>query len=331
LKISDDSSIGAEFEVPYYNKMFDEINKHYTTDDVLEYMKYYSESMLEYILDFVRKKDNAGHSVEYSHFVMLVVYPQLVKNVKSKGDWEKIDRIKLMMVAHDAAYDSMIKNSIGPFNRYRLLRTFHTMPHKTFLTFEYMKRKLPEFVKIFDELHHRQQGVDNINIYKTKSGPIKLKYITDEEPKKQEIIEYLKNLKEKFKTNENLYQAYKMKKNQITEIGNATSQKGLNEVINEKIDKLVEEEIDYVIKVFYNISIKDKEPEPISVMCLVSPIINGKLSINNTLSAVIKYTIEELEKYKLKKGDFKLIVKGLLNKSIESDVLKKYTRISLIN
>ena len=314
--MSDDSSIGAQWEVPYYNKMFDELNKHYTTDDVLEYKKYYSESMLEYILDFVRKKDNAGHSVEYSHFVMLVVYPQLVKNLKEKGDWEKIDRIKLMMVAHDIAYDAMIRNYIGPFNRYRLLRTFFTMPHKTFLTVEYIKRKLPEFLKIFDELHYKQQGVDNLNI-------------TDEEPKKQEILEYLKNLKEKFKTNENLYQAYKMKKNQITEIGNATSQKGLNEVINEKIDKLVEEETEYIIKVFYNISIKDSEP--ISIMCLVSPIINGKLSIKNTLSAVIKYTMEELEKYKLKKGDFKLIVKGLLNKSIESDVLKKYTRKSLIN
>ena len=174
--MSDDSSIGAEFEVPYYNKMFDELNKHYTTNDVLEYMKYYNESIYEYILNFVRKKESAGHSIEYSHFVMLVVYPQLVKNVKSKGDWEKIDRIKLMMVAHDAAYDAMFKNSIGPFNRYRLLRTFHTMPHKTFLTVEYMKRKLPEFVKIFDELHHRQQGVGNINIYKTKAGPIKIKY-----------------------------------------------------------------------------------------------------------------------------------------------------------
>jgi hypothetical protein len=169
--MSDDSSIGAEYEVPYYNKMFDEINKHYTTDDVLEYMKYYSEPMLEYILDFVRKKDSAEHSVEYSHFVMLVVYPQLVKNAKAMGDWEKIDRIKLMMVAHDIAFDSMIKNSIGPFNRYRLLRTFFTMPHKTFLTVEYIKRKLPEFLKIFDELHYRQQGVDNLNIYKTKAGP----------------------------------------------------------------------------------------------------------------------------------------------------------------
>lgn len=189
--MSDDSSIGAEFEVPYYNKMFDEINKHYTTEDVLEYKKYYSESMLEYILDFVRKKDHAGHSVEYSHFVMLVVYPQLVKNVKAiKGEWEKIDRIKLMMVAHDIAFDSMIKNSIGPFNRYRVLRTFHTMPHKTFLTVEYIKKKLPEFFKIFNELHYRQQGVDNLNIYKTKTGPIKLQYNKDDSQTK-----FLKKIK----------------------------------------------------------------------------------------------------------------------------------------
>jgi len=161
--MSDDSSIGAEFEVPYYNKMFDSINKHYTTDDVLEYEKYYSESMLNYIVNFVRKKDEAGHEVEYSHFVMLVIYPQLVKNVKAiKGEWEKIDRIKLMMIANNLALDSMYKDLVGPKNRYRLMMTFSSMSHKTFLTAEYMKRKLPEFFKIVDELHHRQQGADNI-------------------------------------------------------------------------------------------------------------------------------------------------------------------------
>jgi hypothetical protein len=146
---------------------------------------------------------------------------------------------------------------------------------------------------------------------------------------KREIKEYLENLKEKFKTNENLYQAYKMKGSKITEIGNATSQKGLNEVISENLDELVDEEIDYVIKIFYNVSIKDYDTGPLSIMCLVSPLIKGKVSKKNTLSAVVFYTEKELETHKLKKGDFKLIVKGLLNESIESDVLKKYTRKDL--
>jgi len=154
--MSDDSSIGAQYEIPIYNKMFDEINKHYTTDDVLEYKKYYSESMLEYILKFVRKKENADHTCEYSHFVMLVVYPQLVKNAKAMGDWEKIDKIKLMMVAHDIAYDSMIRNFIEPFNKYRVLRTFYTMPQKTNILPE-LKKRLPKFFVLTIEL--QKQGV----------------------------------------------------------------------------------------------------------------------------------------------------------------------------
>ena len=154
--MSDDSSIGALYEIPIYNKMFDEINKHYTTDDVLEYKKYYSESMLEYILNFVKKKDNAGHTCEYSHFVMLVIYPQLVKNVKAMGDWETVDKIKLMLIAHDIALDGMIKGFVEPINKYRLLRTFYTMPQKTNILPE-LKKRLPKFFGLTIEL--QKQGV----------------------------------------------------------------------------------------------------------------------------------------------------------------------------
>ena len=74
---------------------------------------------------------------------------------------------------------------------------------------------------------------------------------------KKEIKEYLENLKEKFDTNENYYQAYKMKGSKIEELGIANTQKDLNELISENIDNLNEDEINYVIKVYYNISIKD--------------------------------------------------------------------------
>ena len=148
---------------------------------------------------------------------------------------------------------------------------------------------------------------------------------------KKEIKEYLENLKEKFDTNENYYQAYKMKGSKIEEIGIANTQKNLNELISENIDNLNEDEINYVIKVYYNISIKDFNVGPLSIMCMISPLIKGKISKKNMLSSVLFYTEKELETYKLKKGDFKLIVKGLLNESIESNPLKKYTRKDLEN
>ena len=46
-------------------------------------------------------------------------------------------------------------------------------------------------------------------------------------------------------------------------------------------------------------------------------------------SCTVYWTEKELEIHKLKKGDFKLIVKGLLNESIESNPFKKYTRKDL--
>ena len=64
---------------------------------------------------------------------------------------------------------------------------------------------------------------------------------------------------------------------------------------------------------------------------MISPLIKGKISKKNMLSSVLFYTEKELETYKLKKGDFKLIIKGLLNESIESNPLKKYTRKDLEN
>jgi len=43
----------------------------------------------------------------------------------------------------------------------------------------------------------------------------------------------------------------------------------------------------------------------------------------------VYFTEDELEEHKLKKNDFKLLINGLLNETIESNPLKIYTRKDL--
>ena len=148
---------------------------------------------------------------------------------------------------------------------------------------------------------------------------------------KKEIKEYLENLDNKFETNENYYQVYKMIGSKIIDLGISSTQKGLNEIISESIDEMIEEEVSNIIKVSYGVYIKKYMVGPLSITCSVVPLINGKLSKKNTKTNTVYYTEKELETYKLKKGDFKLIVKGLLNETIESNPFKKYTREDLEN
>jgi hypothetical protein len=148
---------------------------------------------------------------------------------------------------------------------------------------------------------------------------------------KKEIKEYLESLENKFETNENYYQAYKMIGSKIIDLGIASTQKGLNELISDSIDEMIKEEVVNIIKISYGVYIKKYMVGPLSITCSVVPLIKGKLSKKNTKTNTVFYTEKELETYKLKKGDFKLIVKGLLNESIESNPFKKYTREDLEN
>ena len=156
--MSDDSSIGSQFETDYINQMFEVLDKHYTKKDVLEYQKYISNDMLNYINKFVEKKRHAKHGIEYSDFVMLVVYPQLVRNVKSAGDWNGIDRVKLMLLANDYANEPHYKDIIDPINRYRMIRTLYTHPKKTMVMPD-LKRRIPEFYYVYDDFMRESNGL----------------------------------------------------------------------------------------------------------------------------------------------------------------------------
>jgi hypothetical protein len=146
---------------------------------------------------------------------------------------------------------------------------------------------------------------------------------------KPEIKDYLEKLKQKFDENDNYFQAYKVIDDKIILIGNASTKKELNELVEENLEELINEDVKYVIKISYNIAIKNYLKGPLSIMCVIQEIKKGKLSKKNMKVNSVFFTEDELEENKLKKNDFKLLINGLLNETIESNPLKIYTRKDL--
>ena len=148
---------------------------------------------------------------------------------------------------------------------------------------------------------------------------------------KTEIKEYLTELKEKY--NDSKYQAYTIKGSKIELIGSSKTNGEIRELINENLPDYVESEITYIAIILYNIKLKDwmDGTGPLSVKCIIQPIKKSKLSMKteNIKTNTLHFTEKELETYKLKKGDYKLVIKGLLNGSIESNPFKTYTRKDL--
>jgi hypothetical protein len=134
------------------NDLFDILDKLYTLDDVKTYQKYFELDDMDYIQNWLDKKEKAGHGVEYADFVMLVVYPRLLKNANKDKELKNVDKIKLMMVANDIANDPMISNyDVTPKNRYRLVKTFLQHPQKTGVPPLVLKNK--EFNDIYKTDH----------------------------------------------------------------------------------------------------------------------------------------------------------------------------------
>jgi hypothetical protein len=146
---------------------------------------------------------------------------------------------------------------------------------------------------------------------------------------KEEIKDYLQKLKQKFDDNNNYYQAYKVIDNQIILIGNTSTKQELNELVEENLEELVNEDVKYVIKISYNIDLKNYLKGPLSILCVIQEIKKGKLSKKNMKVNSVYFTEDELEENKLKKNDFKLLINGLLNETIESNPFKIYTRKDL--
>jgi hypothetical protein len=149
---------------------------------------------------------------------------------------------------------------------------------------------------------------------------------------KPEIKEYLTGLKEKF--SENKYQAYTILGSKITLLGASSSTSGIKEIINEYLEGFDEIEIKktaYIATILYNIRLTKFVDGPLSVKCTIQPLKDSKLSTRpkDIKANTVHWTENELETNKLKKGDYKLIIQGLLDGSIESNLYKTYTRKDL--
>ena len=145
---------------------------------------------------------------------------------------------------------------------------------------------------------------------------------------KKEIKEYLEELKEKFADTK--YQAYYMKSSAsgLELIGTAKTKTEIMNLINENLDDIIEKKAKNIAIILYNIYLKNFEIGPLSINCTIKTLVDKKISKKEGDIKIntIHFTENELENYKLKKGDYKILIKGLLDESIKSDVFKIYTR-----
>jgi hypothetical protein len=143
---------------------------------------------------------------------------------------------------------------------------------------------------------------------------------------KKEIKEYLEELKEKFADNK--YQAYMIKGSKIELLGVSKTKTELSKLIDDNLEDIIEKKGKYIAIILYNIYLKNFETGPLAIDCVIKTIVDGKISKkeSNIKTNAIHFTENELEEYKLKKGDYKLLIKGLLDGSIESNPFKIYTR-----
>ena len=180
--------------------------------------------------------------------------------------------------------------------------------------------ELTKYVKDFkNNKLNSQQGIFNISKINKKDDINK-------------VENYLIKLQKKFNDDDNYYQAYCIKNNKIEFlVGSASTKTELNKVIDENLSELIKEDIKYIIKITYNISIKNFLKGPVSITATIQEINKGKLSKKNIKVNTIYYTLDELQHRKLLKNDFKLLIKGLLNNTIDSNPLKIYTISDIIN
>lgn len=143
---------------------------------------------------------------------------------------------------------------------------------------------------------------------------------------KSEVKKDLENLKEQFELNENKYQAYKKKGSKLILFATAKTKTEINQLLVDHLDELIDDEIKSVFVIYYTITMSGFLYGPLSMVCELHPINEkGKYSKKDAHSCTIYYTESELENRGLKKNDYKIFIKKLLNKSIEYGLKKKYT------
>lgn len=155
--VKKESGIQPE-EMIIYNKIFNLINNHFKTGDVLKRLNdvEFTYSAQEYILNWLQKKENAGHSAELSDFIKLVVFPRL------KKDNPNIDNITLILEAINISTDlkKMIDDKTygqeTQFNSYRITKAF--MDYKISNVYSVLNKNIKGLSKALIELVIYNEG-----------------------------------------------------------------------------------------------------------------------------------------------------------------------------
>ena len=172
LECKDEGANDANFssiQRKILNKMFDEFNKMYPTEQTKRSLdKIRTENTTTYSLEWVNKKENAGHTAEYSDFVKLVVYPSLAK--ENFG----ADPIHLMIQAHNitAELNSFFRKNMGPFNRCRVMYSFIKSPQKHPEVLKAFKKLSPDLVKMYEDYQITAEGSEGLQ----KDGKLNFVY-----------------------------------------------------------------------------------------------------------------------------------------------------------
>lgn len=141
---------------------------------------------------------------------------------------------------------------------------------------------------------------------------------------------YLESLSETLKSSDSVNQAYKKVGSKLILFCSSNSKTELNTLINDKLVELASESVKTIIIISYNIVMRNYLYGPLQLVCeIITLLDSGKLDKKNAKSVIIYYTEDEIHDRGLKKTDFKMTVKKLLNGEIESGLKKKYTASEL--
>jgi uncharacterized UBP type Zn finger protein len=92
----DDDAVLNKRKAKETNDIFNLLDSLYTLDDIKQYHKYITQDNLEYLLNWLEKKEKRKQSAEYTDLVTLVIFPMILKNVVALGDKNKIDKCYLL-------------------------------------------------------------------------------------------------------------------------------------------------------------------------------------------------------------------------------------------
>ena len=281
-----------KYQALIFDAIFDIVNEHYLKQEILNFINSLKipESVFNYFLNWVNKKINAGHGVEYSDFVKLVIYPQLLKNVA-----KDTDKVKLMMYANDIAHDMMFINLFSDkkggeyqINKYTVIRTFLDK-NISGLRDKIKRLQNGEVGRLLDDL---DMVVDITTIdelvkskYKPKSEALK-KYILEqgkeEEPEPEQNI-IIKHKKQKNEEEEN-------ERKETRELNLSIRVENLLKKINDKLLILQQnEKYDNEEKVIFNDYISTIKNILIEASDINSLLMNKELQKTNNDQIKIKY------------------------------------------